>query len=412
MVTIRSPGGQTRRKFKESCSQCAFVKVKCGKEKPTCTRCQTRGLRCNYEVSHRAGRRPAAERVLSTDRISTSTRPTPVPQSPPAASSDKSVEFAAQFSASLPSDIDELCGLALPNIHSMSGTEISTGEGLSPYLLGVLPSERSFCDNATKSTRGQPDTLSSALVDPYKLWPGLGDIPNQFDSLGTSSSSSTSSLCNGALMGQNSCSQKMLAVLSGAQNDTHYKPWLLSPSSPGVDIAMGCNRNILEVATSALECPCLQTNHQLRYLLVFAAMDVLARHAAVAVSGPAGCEDKVARASVVFGELHRVLQFIDILFHQCRQRPSSSSSLTSPRRSPTPLQSLNFSDSIDPIVMASGQTSVAESPPEFDFDNNINQIQTETDVRMFDLVFLPLETEVRRQFETVRDVIKSILRNV
>jgi Fungal Zn(2)-Cys(6) binuclear cluster domain. len=239
MVTIRSPGGQTRRKFKESCSQCAFVKVKCGKEKPTCTRCQTRGLRCNYEVSHRAGRRPAAERVLSTDRISTSTRPTPVPQSPPAASSDKSVEFAAQFSASLPSDIDELCGLALPNIHSMSGTEISTGEGLSPYLLGVLPSERSFCDNATKSTRGQPDTLSSALVDPYKLWPGLGDIPNQFDSLGTSSSSSTSSLCNGALMGQNSCSQKMLAVLSGAQNDTHYKPWLLSPSSPGVGHSHG-----------------------------------------------------------------------------------------------------------------------------------------------------------------------------
>ncbi|KAJ5193544.1 hypothetical protein N7449_009686 [Penicillium cf. viridicatum] len=412
MVTIRSPGSQTRRKFKESCSQCAFVKVKCGKEKPTCARCQTRGLRCNYEVSHRAGRRPAAERVLSTDRISTSTRATPVPQSPPAVPSDKIVDFAAQFSASLPSAIDELCGLALPNVHSMPGTEMPTGEGLSPYLLGVLPSERSSCDNAMKSTGGRLDTLSLALVDPYKLWPGLGDIPNQFDSLGTSSSSSTSSLCNGALMGQNSCSQKMLAVLSGAQNDTHYKPWLLSPSSPGVEIAMGCNRNILEVATSALECPCLQANHQLRYLLVFAAMDVLARHAAVAASGPAGCEDKVARASVAFGELHRVLQFIDILFHQCRQRPSSSSSLTSPRRSPTPLQPLNFPDSIDPMVMASGQTSVAESPPEFDFDDDINQIQTETDDRMFDLVFLPLEAEVRRQFETVRDVIKSILRNV
>lgn len=402
MVTIRSPGSQTRRKFKESCSQCAFVKVKCGKEKPTCSRCQARGLRCNYEVSHRAGRRPAAERVLSADRISTSTRPTPT-ASPPAAPSDKSEDFAAQFAASLPNPIDQMCGLDLPDVLSLSGTEIPTGEGLSPYLLGVLPSERNSCGNEMKSA-------ASALVDidSYKLWPALGEIPNQFDILGTSSSSSINSVCNGALIGESSCSQKMLTVLSGAQNDTHYKPWLLDPSAPGVDIAMGCNRNILEVATSVLECPCLQTNYQLRYLLVFAGMDVLARHAAVAGSGPAGSEDQVARASLVFGELHRVLQFIDILFHQCRQRPSSSSSITSPRRSPTPPQPLGFPDSIDPMVMASGQISAADSPPDFDFYDDNNRIHD----RMFDLVFLPLEVEVRRQFEGVRDEIKSILRNV
>ena len=43
-------------KLRDSCNACATAKIRCGKQKPTCTRCQKRGLSCEYEVTRRAGR--------------------------------------------------------------------------------------------------------------------------------------------------------------------------------------------------------------------------------------------------------------------------------------------------------------------------------------------------------------------
>lgn len=43
-------------KLRDSCELCATAKVKCNKEKPTCSRCLKRGLKCRYGASRRHGR--------------------------------------------------------------------------------------------------------------------------------------------------------------------------------------------------------------------------------------------------------------------------------------------------------------------------------------------------------------------
>lgn len=44
-------------KLRDSCHACASSKVKCNKEKPTCSRCAKRATRCEYLITKRPGRR-------------------------------------------------------------------------------------------------------------------------------------------------------------------------------------------------------------------------------------------------------------------------------------------------------------------------------------------------------------------
>ncbi|KAL2179566.1 uncharacterized protein P884DRAFT_195178, partial [Thermothelomyces heterothallicus CBS 202.75] len=47
------PSFPSQRKLRDSCTDCASSKVRCGKEKPTCSRCARRGVACVYLVSRR-----------------------------------------------------------------------------------------------------------------------------------------------------------------------------------------------------------------------------------------------------------------------------------------------------------------------------------------------------------------------
>ena len=48
-------------KLRLSCNECNKAKVKCAKEKPTCSRCKAQKIQCVYGVSLRAGKRAAAQ---------------------------------------------------------------------------------------------------------------------------------------------------------------------------------------------------------------------------------------------------------------------------------------------------------------------------------------------------------------
>ena len=54
---IPKPG----QKFRLSCDECNKAKVRCAKEKPTCSRCKTQKMQCVYGISLRAGKRAAAQ---------------------------------------------------------------------------------------------------------------------------------------------------------------------------------------------------------------------------------------------------------------------------------------------------------------------------------------------------------------
>ena len=50
------------RKLRMSCDACSSSKTKCDQSRPVCLRCQKTGLKCNYSVSQRKGKPPAASR--------------------------------------------------------------------------------------------------------------------------------------------------------------------------------------------------------------------------------------------------------------------------------------------------------------------------------------------------------------
>lgn len=75
---LRTPGasGQTSvagttNKLRDSCQACALSKVKCPKEKPTCSRCSSRNLACQYIFTRRPGRRRDPDRRQSNAGVST-----------------------------------------------------------------------------------------------------------------------------------------------------------------------------------------------------------------------------------------------------------------------------------------------------------------------------------------------------
>lgn len=60
---VRSKQERVRaRKLRNSCDACSNSKTKCDQTRPVCIRCQKNGLDCNYSVSQRKGKPPAASR--------------------------------------------------------------------------------------------------------------------------------------------------------------------------------------------------------------------------------------------------------------------------------------------------------------------------------------------------------------
>ena len=53
-------------KIRNCCDACSISKTKCDQTRPSCARCQKNRLDCNYSVSQRKGKPPAASRHLST----------------------------------------------------------------------------------------------------------------------------------------------------------------------------------------------------------------------------------------------------------------------------------------------------------------------------------------------------------
>ncbi|KAI0127014.1 aflatoxin regulatory protein-domain-containing protein [Xylariales sp. AK1849] len=80
MAPSDSPGSHTMQaptapaaapKLRDSCHACAASKMKCSKEKPTCTRCAKRGRKCEYLASRRAGRAQSTQ-LANTASVATS----------------------------------------------------------------------------------------------------------------------------------------------------------------------------------------------------------------------------------------------------------------------------------------------------------------------------------------------------
>ncbi|KAH8705831.1 aflatoxin regulatory protein-domain-containing protein [Talaromyces proteolyticus] len=55
-------------KLRDSCDACATSKLKCSKEKPTCSRCAKRNIACEYVAMKRGGRKPGSRSHANSNR--------------------------------------------------------------------------------------------------------------------------------------------------------------------------------------------------------------------------------------------------------------------------------------------------------------------------------------------------------
>lgn len=78
-------------KYRASCDGCYLAKLKCTKEKPTCTRCKNLGLSCTYSPSRRTGKPRASNPDVISSSSTTSTITAPITPPPTTASSSSQV---------------------------------------------------------------------------------------------------------------------------------------------------------------------------------------------------------------------------------------------------------------------------------------------------------------------------------
>lgn len=273
------------------------------------------------------------------------------------------------------------------------------------------------------------------------------------------SSTSATPLCVGLISGKSSCSLQMLSVLAQPQGDntsiwdgpfdssimisSHVSSGAVTPpyknTRNNVNHVIRLNRAILDVANSVLECQCSLSNDRLMYLLIFVAMDVMARYADVASPGPgdtahwiteeaveAGAShmvpgggeqqwgtDAAMHATHVFGELHRVLHFIDTFAERFRRPRRQYQQLNSPPEEcdgmATTATALNNASMGMEFVIDSPVTGRSQRMTEPINDGNDDEDNDRGDDSISGSTLEALEMDLRRSFEGLRHRIKTIL---
>nr|POE79963.1 geodin cluster transcription factor [Quercus suber] len=438
---------KAHRKLKESCNECGYAKVKCSKEKPQCSRCKERGLSCGYDFSSRAGRRLASSRASTSDPLSNSTfrrRNTSQREHQHYAASPSSSPVAMAHNPTLlPASTSNAEMAAFGYFSDAFGINDYSLDYLTPSASPVMPCSMNMPIDPSMdfSHIGEQDTRnvlaptsyfndSSIQINPTFSPPtimspdALPVSPLTSDTLTSSRPGSMgSTVCHEVLRGNSSCLSKILNVLSiqerGHQADeSGYGSGASTPTHNmnSVEDAIHANRTILDAAASTLDCHCLCTSSQLIYLLVSTAFDVMSRYAkaatypdlvlpspslqafAMANASSTYPNTDTAPARLVFGELHKVLRFIDLLAQRFQE-------LNSLHR-PGPQRHDSFISGTSNVAMSNiGDISSSYKPQEM-HDAWKGQV-----VCVSDATFRALEGDLRRRLKEIRDGILAQLRS-
>ena len=147
-------------KLRDSCNACAAAKVRCTKQKPTCTRCHKSGLNCEYNATRRAGR-PSQASAPSPAKVTK-------PLQHPGRKDAPSEVYMPSPSASRKSMVSETASLASPSITESPSTQHHTSfcQDSLPNLLA-----------STDSTTALPSSLTAFDVEFDDFITSLGPFP-------------------------------------------------------------------------------------------------------------------------------------------------------------------------------------------------------------------------------------------
>ncbi|PIB00654.1 Aflatoxin biosynthesis regulatory protein [Cercospora beticola] len=122
-----SSGGAARSretvKLRDSCEICASAKVRCSKEKPSCSRCINRGLKCEYGLSRRNGRSATNNNSSSSNRdqdqsYGTHVKPPVAPVRRDSGDQNRQIEWTTDM-VDVSTEDPHLTALSQPMPHSM-----------------------------------------------------------------------------------------------------------------------------------------------------------------------------------------------------------------------------------------------------------------------------------------------------
>ena len=352
-----------RKRLKDSCNNCASMKVKCSKDKPSCTRCEDREIECYYSPSQRSGRRVSAAPTSTTNVT---------PAEP--VSIESNSELSTNTSNGLGSDDAQFSyfrqrlfdGDALP----MWGTETISNFNLdgSAFNSGTTTPQNdalmgntgfASLDHCFTGSDFSPsnsfDNVDSLLSNLNGASFSTPPTPSFNDSYGHSSFFDDRK-CNTS--GVHSCLALALNILP----ILHIPPSTCTVASvrpserttsacPTIDNVISTNKAVLDSIAMVLSCSCSLDEH-LAFILSLIAFKVLAWYAAAArdvdeddsdySSTPTtervqhlsitvgkyrleGAEHSRMRAQLILSELHRVVRSVELLskrFERTRLRSS------------------------------------------------------------------------------------------
>ncbi|KAI5922015.1 aflatoxin regulatory protein-domain-containing protein [Camillea tinctor] len=311
--TGRRPSGP---KLRDSCHACATSKVKCHKEKPTCSRCAKRGLTCEYVATKRGGRK-------HDHRSSMSERRRTPPRTTPTADSLDVNQFIPQLNSWFaPTNLDTIPSPGIihhqspkptisgtstaffPGLLSPSNPPMTTLPDLSTELDGLFNSSLSFPvgDMSDSDVMGQANFFSTdmnphsqnnnhsnitpTLIEPFPLFENaITEI-----SLPSSDSSSPTKdpfsylILNDTIAAESpacSCLIQALGLMKqifpnppmACMRDSLASRGLVSPSTPiaAAQEVVAKNEAIIEAINAMLQCPCSHDGYLLTImsLIVF-----------------------------------------------------------------------------------------------------------------------------------------------
>ncbi|TVY84598.1 Trypacidin cluster transcription factor [Lachnellula suecica] len=313
----------TTSRLRDSCHACAMSKVKCHKEKPSCSRCTRRGITCEYFVTKRPGRKRDKSHHPTNNDCSCDT----VNSRQPEVSGGKESWPEVTISTTYPPASDgNIYSTSLdlsptsPISGSMSGLDFSSSSGIFSGLL--MPMEPCMSTSLAEMSNEFDDSFFAAPIDlfddalDFDFIQGHGDIervlladevnpdPVSLKSLneppGTSKSSPSShnrtlSSTNTSLSSDSTCSCLMqaldlmkklsssnsaLCVLSNGSDEDTVMSNINPDSNPSAQAVVMDNKQIIEVVDSMLQCSCAEDSYLLTMLSMIV-FKVLGRYAEV-----------------------------------------------------------------------------------------------------------------------------------
>jgi hypothetical protein len=272
-------------KLRDSCGACASSKLKCHRQKPTCSRCAKRGITCSYVATRRKGRKRASQSSQSTTQErqrsdasppGPSTNPVPPPLDMWFATDNNfsSEDYLAQSSRSTSGASASGASYSLPSdgVLPMQLSDLMTDfDDCFPLLGSPFAPDTSNCDFSSQTHSfftdiGHGKNDNSGFLGPLSLFENTVAEPPSLSDIRTIV---TNEARGSQIVGPDSCCvfqamDLIKQLFPNSSSSCKYSEAMESVSGPSTtQNVLSTNQKTIEVVSEILQCSCSQDGFML-----------------------------------------------------------------------------------------------------------------------------------------------------